>query len=175
MNWSLPNFTLKILFFHSCRWLLTRTLYIYQPHKWQEMAFCCKTSWQIPSMFGQIPSMFKQIPFISFKLGGWVRQRCRVSYVTAASSWYWPTVGQGLLSLQQVRRNVFYFFCLFTFIHFPFPLSSYLSLLSLFSLSRRRHKMTHKGWRVKLQLNHQLNLSDCFHQNYSINPKYLNI
>ena len=27
----------------------------------------------------------------------WVRQRCRVSYITGASSWYWLTVGQGLL------------------------------------------------------------------------------
>ena len=31
--------------------------------------------------------------------GGRVVQRCRVSYVTGASSWYWLTVGQGLLSL----------------------------------------------------------------------------
>ena len=46
------------------------------------------------------------------------------------------TVGQGLLSLQQLRvkGECFYFFCSFTFIHFPFspvPLSSpLLSLLS---------------------------------------------
>ena len=31
--------------------------------------------------------------------GGWVVRRCRVSYVTGASNWYWLTVGQGLLSL----------------------------------------------------------------------------
>ena len=31
--------------------------------------------------------------------GGWVRQRCRVSYVIGASNWYWLTVGQGLLSM----------------------------------------------------------------------------
>ena len=59
--------------------------------------------------------------------GGWVRQRCRVSYVTGASNWCWLTIGQGLVSLQQVRveGECFYFFCFFTFIHFP------LSLLSL--------------------------------------------
>ena len=31
--------------------------------------------------------------------GGWVVQRCHVSYVTGASNGYWLTVGQGLLSL----------------------------------------------------------------------------
>ena len=31
--------------------------------------------------------------------GGWVWRRCRVSYVTGVSNWYWLTVGQGLLSL----------------------------------------------------------------------------
>ena len=31
--------------------------------------------------------------------GGRVVRRCRVSYVTGASNWYWLTVGQGLLSL----------------------------------------------------------------------------
>ena len=31
--------------------------------------------------------------------GGRVVWRCRVSYVTGASNWYWLTVGQGLLSL----------------------------------------------------------------------------
>ena len=51
-------------------------------------------------------------------------------------------VGQGLLSLQQVRveGDCFYFFCVFTIIHFHFSpvlsLSSpLLSLQSLFSLS----------------------------------------
>ena len=74
--------------------------------------------------------------------GGWVRQRCPVALVTGPSNWYWLTVGQGLLSLQQVRvgENViissvpsFSFISLF----FPFPsLSSpLLSLLSLFYLS----------------------------------------
>ena len=74
--------------------------------------------------------------------GGWVRQRCYVACVTRASSWYWLTVGQGLLSLQQVRieGDCFYFFCFFTAIHFHFsPVPSLscplLYLLSLFSLS----------------------------------------
>ena len=78
----------------------------------------------------------------SHKVGGWVRQRCRVSCVTGASHWYWLTVGQGLLALQQVGSagECFYFFCVFTFVHFhlfpcPSLSSSLLSLLSLFSLS----------------------------------------
>ena len=77
-----------------------------------------------------------------FPRGGWLRQRCHVSCVTRASNWYWLTVGQGLLPLQQVgvEGECFYFFCFFTFIHFPpSPLSlsfiPLLSLLSLFSLS----------------------------------------
>ena len=67
--------------------------------------------------------------------GGWVRQRCCVSYITGASNWYWLAVGQGLLSLQQVRvgGECFYFFCFFTVIHFPFssiPLFRLLYYLS---------------------------------------------
>ena len=56
--------------------------------------------------------------------GGWVRQRCHVSCVTGVSNWYWLTVGQGLLPLQQVGVV-----CFFTVIHFPpSPLS--LSFIS---------------------------------------------
>ena len=44
--------------------------------------------------------------------GGWVRQRCHVSYATGASNWYSLTVGQGLLSLQQVRVEGEMFYCL---------------------------------------------------------------
>ena len=82
-----------------------------------------------------------------------LRQRCHVSYVTGASYWDWFTVGQGLLSLQQVRvkGECFYFFCFFTFIHFPI---SPLSFIYLLLFSGRRHKMTHKDWRaVKPQHN----------------------
>ena len=81
---------------------------------------------------------------------------CHVSCVIGASNWYWLTVGQGLLSMWQVRveGEFFYFFCFFTFI--PVPLSSLsLSFISsaLFSISflpfsGRWHKMTHKGWHV---------------------------
>ena len=45
--------------------------------------------------------------------GGWVRQRRPVAFVTGIPNWYWLTVGQGLLSLQQVRieGECCYFFC----------------------------------------------------------------
>ena len=73
---------------------------------------------------------------------GWVRRRCPVAFVTGAPNWYWLTVGQGLLSLQQVRVeeeccNFFYSFTFFHFLSLLYPsLSSPLvSLLSLFSLS----------------------------------------
>ena len=61
---------------------------------------------------------------------------------TGTPKWYWLTVGQGLLSLQQVRveAKCCCFFCSFAFFHFPsffpiphFHLLYYLS--SLFSLS----------------------------------------
>ena len=60
--------------------------------------------------------------------------------VTRASNWYWFTVGQGLLSLQQVRveGGWFYFFCFFTFFYLfvPFPLFHLpYYLFYLFSLS----------------------------------------
>ena len=88
--------------------------------------------------------------------GGWVGQTCRVSYLTRASSWCWLAVGQGLLSLQQVRveRKCFYFFWFFTFIHIPLSplsfsfISSTISSLCLLPFSGRWHKMTHKGWCV---------------------------
>ena len=56
----------------------------------------------------------------------------------------------------------YYFFCFFTFI--PVPLSSltlsFISTISFLPFSRRRHKMTHKGWRViKPQHNQSIRLS----------------
>ena len=70
--------------------------------------------------------------------------------------WYWLTVGQGLLSLQQIRVEG-YFFCSFTFFYLPFlPYSSFISTISsvsFLSFSGRWHKMTHKGWHVKPHLN----------------------
>ena len=88
---------------------------------------------------------------------GWGKD---VKYLVAlAPNSDWFTVWLGLLSLQQVRveGECFYFFCFFTFIHFPFcpvPLSfvsSTISSISPFSL--RRDKMTHKRWRVFKLLN----------------------
>ena len=63
--------------------------------------------------------------------GGWV-QSCRVYCGTGMSNWYWLTVGQGLLSLQQVRvegEGFFYFFCFFTFSFFSFSSVSLFHLL----------------------------------------------
>ena len=69
-------------------------------------------------------------------------QRCRVSCVTRTSNWYWLTVGQGLLSLQQVWvegecliSSVSSLSFIFLFLPCPSLSSSQLSLLSLFSLS----------------------------------------
>ena len=66
-----------------------------------------------------------------------------------AYSWARPAV----LAEGMVREGMFNFFCVFTFIHFPLsPLSlsfiSTISSISLLPFSGRRHKMTHKGWRV---------------------------
>ena len=99
---------------------------------------------------------------------GWMRQRCCVSFVSGASSWYWLTVGQSLLSLQQVRvEGECFNFYFFTFIHFPPPLSfsfisSTISSISLLPFSGRQHKMAHKGWRVvKSQHNRKQNKRNC--------------
>ena len=84
-------------------------------------------------------------------------------------NWYWLTVGQGLLFLQQVRvqEECFYFFCFFTFIHFPLsslslPFISSITCISsipFLPFSGRRHKMTHMGWCiVKPQHNQSINL-----------------
>ena len=77
------------------------------------------------------------LPVIQRFLGGvWVVRRCPLSYITIGSNWYWLTVGQGLLSLQQVRveGKCLYFFCFFTFI--PVLLSSLaLSFVPVPSLS----------------------------------------
>ena len=103
----------------------------------------------------------KQLPVI--KGGSWARQRCRVSCVIGASNWYWLTGGQGLLSLQRIKIEkeiLFITFFFFTFIHLLLSLLSLsfifytISAVFLLHFSRRRPKMTHKGWRVvKLQHN----------------------
>ena len=74
--------------------------------------------------------------------GGWVRQRCCISCVTGASNWYWLTVGQGLLSLQQVwvEGECFLIFLFLNFHLFssfaPVPLfHPFYCLFYLFSFS----------------------------------------
>ena len=66
-----------------------------------------------------------------------------------AYSWARPAIlvaGKG--------REVIYFFCFFTFIPVPLSslslsfISSAISSVSFLPFSGRRHKMTHKGWRV---------------------------
>ena len=68
--------------------------------------------------------------------GGWMRRRYSVAFVTVASNWYWLTIGQGLLSLQQVRVEGEWccFFYSFTFTSFPsfFPLPLFHLLYYLF-------------------------------------------
>ena len=87
-----------------------------------------------------------------------------IVYLTSivVSNWYWLTVGQGLLSLQQVRveGECFYFFCFFTFIHlssFPVPLFHLLYYLFYLSSSGGQYKMTHKGWHVVIPQHKQTN------------------
>ena len=87
-----------------------------------------------------------------------MRQRCRVSCITGASNLYWLTVGQSLLSLQQVGVEggmLFFVVVVFCFINFHSfssfssdPLFHFLYYLFCLSFSGRRHKMTHTGWRV---------------------------
>ena len=74
--------------------------------------------------------------------GSWLRQGCRVSYVTGASKWYWLTIGIGLLFLQQVRvKGKCFISCvsslsyIFLFLPCPCLQSPLPSLISLFSLS----------------------------------------
>ena len=78
-------------------------------------------------------------------------------WVSGASDWYWLTVGQGLLSILVVGKGRGGMFLFLPFLHFHscssfFPflsfISSAISSISLLPLSGRRHKMTHKGWRV---------------------------
>ena len=102
-----------------------------QTHVARTLSTFCFTSNSSAAL--NIVLLFEQVQW-----GGWVMQRCHVSCITGASYWYWLTVGQILLFLQQVRvkGECFYFFCFFTSIHFPLSLLSLSSpLLSLFSFS----------------------------------------
>ena len=73
-----------------------------------------------------------------------------------AYSWARPAI----LVAGKGRGGCFYFFCFFTFIPVPLSslslsfISSTISSIFFLPFSGRRHKMTHKGWRVvKPQLN----------------------
>ena len=125
---------------------------------------------------------FRTDPFFrrvdGVRWGGWVWQMCRVSYVIGASNWYWLPFGQGLLSFWQARveGKCFYFFSFFTFIPVPLSslslsfISSTISSISFLPFSGRRHKMTHKGWRVvKPQHNQSVNQSINQSINQSVN------
>ena len=106
--------------------------------------------------------------------GSWVRQRWHVSkflYHRDIQSEIGLQLGKACLlwwSLQQVRveGECFYFFCFFTFIHFPLSplsfsfISSTISSISLLPFSGRWHKMTHKVWHV---IKPQHNQSVCVH------------
>ena len=84
-------------------------------------------------------------------LWGWLGE-AKVSciYITSgvqlilAYSWARPAV---LVAGKRVKGEDFYFFCFFTFIHFPFSLVPlfHSSTISLLPFSGRRHKMIHKG------------------------------
>ena len=109
--------------------------------------------------------------------GGWVRQRCRVSYVTGASNWYWLTVGQGLLTLQQVRieGNVFLFpvsslsFIFLSLLSLSFILIDLFYLFSPFSDETRRSRVQppprsatffHGDWSWNIFYSHNLPSAD---------------
>ena len=113
-----------------------------------------------------------QCPF--YGAGGLVWRRCPIAFVTGVPNWYWLTVVQGLLSLQQIRVEGEYcyflsflsffhlplsslslsFLCFLSFFHFPLSslslsfISSTISSISFLRFSRRRHRMTHKELRV---------------------------
>ena len=82
--------------------------------------------------------------------------RHRGAQLILAYSWAWPAI----LVAGKGRGGCFYFFCFFTFIPVPLSslslsfISSTISSIFFLPFSGRRHKMTHKGWRVvKPQLN----------------------
>ena len=83
-----------------------------------------------------------------------------------AYSWARPAIlvaGKG--------REVIYFFCFFTFIPVPLSslslsfISSAISSVSFLPFFGRRHKMTHKGWRVVKPQHNQINQKTFYHFN----------
>ena len=92
-----------------------------------------------------------------FKNVGWlseVKVSCSFCHRGAKLILAYITVGQGLLSLQQVsvEGECCYFFSSFTFFHCPLsslPLSfifSTISSVSFLPYFGRRHQMSYKGW-----------------------------
>ena len=126
-------------------------------------SWVCLPVWLPVAIFLSSSVLNYQRNFVETGWGGWVRQWCLVPCVTRVSNWYSLTVGQGL-SLHHVRveGQCFYFFCFYTFIHFPLSrlslsfISSTISSVSLLPFFERRHKMTHKGWRVFKPKHNQL-------------------
>ena len=94
-------------------------------------------------------------PFRWFKKRGWSGGAKVSCHFTGASSWYWLTVGKGLL-----EGECFYFFCFFTPVPLSSPFLSFIlstvSSILFLSFSERRHKMTHKGWHVIKPQHNQL-------------------
>ena len=85
--------------------------------------------------------------------------RHRGAQLILAYSWARPAI----LVAGKGRGGCFYFFCFFTFIPVPLSslslsfISSTISSIFFLPFSGRRHKMTHKGWRVvKPQLNQSI-------------------
>ena len=81
-----------------------------------------------------------------------MRERCHVFCVTGASNWYWLTVGQGQLPLQQVWVEGYVFTpsvsslsFIFLLLHSPSFISSTISVIPF---SGRIRKVTHKDWRA---------------------------
>ena len=85
---------------------------------------------------------------------GWCEVSCILRHrgvqLILAYSWARPAI----LVTGKGRGGCFYFFCFFTFIPAPLSslylsfISSTISYISFLPFSGRRHKMTHKGWRV---------------------------
>ena len=163
----------NIIFLCICRPSICLSLYLLLNH-WVEFNQNCYITSphskvvQEQHYFSMCPSVCASVVSTSVShtvsLGdGLMRQRCRVSCINGASNWDWLTVGQGLLSLQQVRVEGGFFFSSASSLSFIFLfllvlsfISSTVSSISLLPFSGRWHKMTHKGWRVIKPQHNQL-------------------
>ena len=104
---------------------------------------------------------------LSFYYQGMVGEaKVSCSFCHWGASLILATVGQGLLSLQQVRaeRVYCYFFCSFTFFHVPLSslsLSFISSTISFLPFSGRWRKMTYKGRHVVKPQHNHFTTSEC--------------